>query len=77
MGYKSIHLLKALFKINSPGGEGETLECNMTGSCLSFKNLHNLFRKNIYISIPCFGIFRLQNNTDNSSENNSLLFFNK
>ena len=46
------------------------LECNLTGRCPFFKNLHNRFRKKICISIPCFGIFRLQNNR----ENNSLLF---
>ena len=38
------------------------LECNMTGRCPFFKNLHNLFRKKLCISIPCFGINRLENN---------------
>ena len=40
--------------IMSPGG---ALECNLTGRCL-----HNPFRKKICILIPCFVIFRLQNN---------------
>ena len=43
----------------SPGG---ALECNQTGRCPFFKSLHNPFRKKICILIPCFGIFRLQNN---------------
>ena len=35
------------------------LECNLTGRCPFFKDLHNPFRKKICILIPCFGIFRL------------------
>ena len=41
----------------------------MTGSCPFFKNLYNRVKKKC-ISIPCFGILRLENNR----ENNSLLF---
>ena len=37
-----------------PGGE---LECNFTGRCPFFKDLH---RKKICILIPCFEIIRLQ-----------------
>ena len=66
------------------GGGGEALECNLTGKCPFFKNLHNLFRKKICISIPCFGIIRLQKFPKtigktilHCSENNSLLFLNK
>ena len=44
------------------GGGGGALECNLTGRCPFFKNFHNPFRKKNCISIPCFGIFRLQNN---------------
>ena len=44
---------------NNPGG---ALECNLTGGCSFFISLHNPFRKKFCISIPCFGIFRLQNN---------------
>ena len=47
------------------------LEGNLTGRCPIFKNFHNPFRGKNGISIPCLGIFRLQNNR----ENNSLLFF--
>ena len=43
-------------------GPGGALECNLTGRCPFFKSLHNPFRKKICILIPCFGIFRLQNN---------------
>ena len=32
-----------------PGG---ALECNMTGSCLFVKNLHNLFREKIAFQCP-------------------------
>ena len=42
-------------------GGGGALECNLTGRCPFFKSLHHPFRKNIFILIPCFGIFRLQN----------------
>ena len=35
------------------------LESNLTGRCPFFKNLHYPFRKKC-ISIPCFGIIRLQ-----------------
>ena len=42
----------------APGG---ALECNLTGRCPFLKNLHNPFRKTNCISIPCFGIIRLQN----------------
>ena len=38
------------------------LECYLTGRCPFFKSLHNPFRKKICILIPCFGIFRSQNN---------------
>ena len=65
----------------SPGGGA--LECNMTGRCPFFKNLHNPFRRKICISIPYFGIFKLQNNRKTIGkqypivlENNSLLFLN-
>ena len=44
----------------NPGGGA--LECHLTGRCPFFKSLHNPFRKEISILIPCFGIFRLQNN---------------
>ena len=44
------------------GGGGEAHVCNIMGRCPFFKNLHNLFRKKNYISIPCFGIIRLENN---------------
>ena len=43
-----------------PGAEG--LEYNLTGRFPFFKSLHNPFRKKIAFLIPCFGIFRLQNN---------------
>ena len=52
-----------------------TFECNLTGRCPFFKNPHNPFRKKICISIPCFGIIRLQNIPKNNTENNSILFF--
>ena len=32
------------------------LEYNMTGRCPFFKNLLNLFRRNIFIAVPCFEI---------------------
>ena len=56
-------------QVSSPEGGG-ALECNLTGRCPFFTNLHNPFRKKICISTPCFGIFKLQNDR----ENNSLLF---
>ena len=43
--------------VGGNGGGGGALECNLTGKCPFFKNLHNLFRKKC-ISIPCFGIIR-------------------
>ena len=46
------------------GGGGGALECNLTGRCPFFKSLHNPFRKKFWILIPCFGIFRLQNNRE-------------
>ena len=49
----------------STGGGGGAFECNLTVRCPFFKNLHNLFRKRICISIPCFGIIRLQKFPDN------------
>ena len=48
------------------------LECNMTGRCRFFKNLLSPFRKNICISIPCFGILRLQNSR--KTVNSNLLY---
>ena len=51
-----------IFLILPPGGGGH-LECNLTGRCPFFKRLHNPLRKKICILIPCFGIFRLQNNS--------------
>ena len=48
-----------LHQTGVPRGVGGALECNLTGRCPFFKNLHNPFRKKIEISIPCFGI-RLQ-----------------
>ena len=43
-------------KYDNPGG---SLECKLTGRCpISTTRLG----KKIYISIPCVGIFRLQNN---------------
>ena len=60
------------------------LECNLTRRRRLFKNLHNLFRKKNCISIPCFGIIRLQKfpkvigkQWSVVLENNSLLFLNK
>ena len=41
-------------------GGGGAFECNFTGRCPFFKNLHNPFRKKICSSIPCFGIIRFQ-----------------
>ena len=52
--------LMPLCVISYPGGEA--LKCNLTGRCPFFKSLHKPFRKKICILIPCFGIFRLQNN---------------
>ena len=57
-----------------PGGAPE---CNLTVRCPFLKNLHNPFRKKIYISIRCFGIIRLQKIPKNNRENNNLLFLNK
>ena len=54
-------------------GEG-ILECNLTARCPFFRNLHNPFRKKICISIPCFGIIKLQKNAENNRENNNILF---
>ena len=45
-------------KLTLPGGGA--LECNLMRRCPFFKNLHNPFGKKICISIPCFGIIRLQ-----------------
>ena len=45
--------------ITCQNSEGGALECNLTGRFPFFMNLHNPFRKKIYISIPCFGIIRL------------------
>ena len=58
------------------------LECNLTGRCPFFKNLRNPFRKKICMSIPCFGIIRLQKIPKTIGktvvlENSSLLFLNK
>ena len=64
-------------------GRGGALECNLTGRCPFSKNPHNPFRKKICISIPCFGIIRLQKPKTIGKElsivleNNSLLFLNK
>ena len=58
------------FSTVGPGG----FECNLTGRCPFFKNLHNPFRNENCISIPCFGIIRLSKNSKNNRENNSLLF---
>ena len=56
------------------GGKGHFIvNCNMTGRGPFFKNLHSLFRKKNCISIPYFGIIRLENNR----ANNGLLFLNK
>ena len=44
-----------------PGG---ALECNLIGRCPFFKSLHNPLRKKIWFLIPCFEIFRLQNNRE-------------
>ena len=41
-------------------GGGGAPECNLTGRCPFFKNLHNPFRNKNCISIPCFGIIRFQ-----------------
>ena len=54
-------------------GGGGALECNLTGRWPFLKEPQNPFRKKICISIPCFGIIRLQN-SKNNRENNSLLF---
>ena len=65
------HLDDTTAKLTKPGivrsGEGggeRTLECNMTGRCPFLKNLHNLFREKMCISILCFGIFRLLYNRE-------------
>ena len=58
-------------QLECDGSQGvRALECNLTGRCPFLKNLHNPFREKNCISIPCFGICRLQSNR----ENNSLLF---
>ena len=54
--------LSARLLTGSPGGGGGGLECSLTGRCPFFKNFNNPFIKKICISIPCFEIFRLQNN---------------
>ena len=46
-------------EIRTAKGPG-ALECNLTGRCPTFKNLHNPFRGKICISIPFSGIIRLQ-----------------
>ena len=53
-------LWKGVLRIGTGGGGAGATECNLTGRCPFFKNLHNPFRKKICISIPCFGIIRLQ-----------------
>ena len=34
------------------GGGGGALECDLTGRCPFFKNLHNMFRKKIAFRYP-------------------------
>ena len=63
--YSLVSLFKLSFhKANFDRRGGGALECNLTGRCLFFKSLDNPFRKNNCILIPCFGIFRLQNNRE-------------
>ena len=51
----------ALITHSDPPG-GWALECNLKGRSPFLKNFNNSFRKKICISIPCFGIIRLQKN---------------
>ena len=47
---------------------GGHLNVTWRGGAHFFENLHNLFKEKTCISMPCFRIFRLQNNRENNNK---------
>ena len=65
---------KKLKKFRKIGQEAPgALECNLTGRCSFFKNLHNPLRKKFAFQYPVSELLDYKN-SKNNRENNSLLF---